>query len=213
MFEFLALALFLGIKHSFDADHLIAVSSLLQKAKSLRHSVQMAISWAIGHMATAVLVTIVLFVFRDSILSFILDKMEMLIAIMLVVLGLASLYQARIFHSHRHVHETKKHVHSHIHLQRNDHTHRHMFGIGIVHGLASNDELLLLLTVSLGLTSLGGMLVGVGVFSLGVVLGMIAFSLFLTYPILKISSEKLNQIVNASIGSISILYGIFLFVG
>jgi len=213
MFEFLALALFLGIKHSFDADHLIAVSNLLQKAKSLRHSVQMAISWAIGHMATAVLVTIVLFVFRDSILSFILDKMEMLIAIMLVVLGLASLYQARIFHSHRHVHETKKHVHSHIHLQRNDHIHRHMFGIGIVHGLASNDELLLLLTVSLGLTSLGGMLVGVGVFSLGVVLGMIAFSLFLTYPILKISSEKLNQIVNASIGSISILYGIFLFVG
>ena len=213
MFEFLALALFLGIKHSFDADHLIAVSNLLQKAKSLRHSVQMAISWAIGHMATAVLVTIVLFVFRDSILSFILDKMEMLVAIMLVVLGSVSLYQARIFHSHRHVHETKKHVHSHIHLQRNDHTHRHMFGIGIVHGLASNDELLLLLTVSLGLTSLGGMLVGVGVFSLGVVLGMIAFSLFLTYPILKISSEKLNQIVNASIGSISILYGIFLFVG
>ena len=43
MLEFAALALFLGMKHSFDADHLVAVSNLLTKARSLAHSAWMAV--------------------------------------------------------------------------------------------------------------------------------------------------------------------------
>ncbi len=83
-----------------------------------------------------------------------------------------------------------------------------MFGIGIMHGLASNDELLLLLTVSLGVSSVAEMVVGVGIFSLGVVLGMILFSILFTYPLIKISQEKLNHAVNIVAGSVSIFYGI-----
>lgn len=213
MFEFLILALFLGIKHSFDADHIIGVSNLLAKSKSLIDTIKMSISWAVGHMLTATLITILLFLFKDSVLSLILDKFEILVAIMLIVLGIISLYQARFFHSHEHEHEdiNKKHSHFHFHLKNTaheNHSHKHMFGIGIVHGLASNDELLLLLTASLGLTSLIDMIFGVAIFSIGVIIGMVAFGIFLTYPIIKVRSETLLKIVNGAVGSASIIYGL-----
>lgn len=215
MLSFLLAALVLGIKHSFDADHLIGVSNILAKSRSLGNTIKMSFSWAIGHMITAVLITILLFTFRDSILSFILDKFEILVAIMLIALGLISLYQARFFHTHKHKHSNSAHEHLHIHLKNNesDHSHKHMFGVGIIHGLASNDELLLLLTVSLGLSSLFDMILGVAVFSLGVVIGMIVFGIILTYPILKIRSEQLVKIVNGTVGVVSIGYGALMIVG
>ena len=222
MFEFLLLALFLGIKHSFDADHIIGVSNLLIKSKSLINTIKMSISWAIGHMLTAVLITFLLFAFKDSIFLLILnnlDKFEILVAIMLIILGVISLYQARFFHSHYHEHEhentSEEHSHFHMHLKNNNlnHSHKHMFGIGIIHGFASNDELLLLLTVSLGLTSLIEIIFSVAIFSLGVVIGMVAFGIFLTYPIIKIKSETLLKIVNAVVGSASIIYGVIMLTG
>ena len=214
MFEFIFLALGLGIKHSFDADHLIGVSNILAKSKSIMHTIKMALSWAGGHMLTASLITVLLFLFRDSILSIVLEKFELLVGIMLIVLGTFSLYKARIFHKHLHGHEVRQHSHLHLHLKNKDeHVHMHMFGIGIVHGLASNDELLLLLTVSLGLTSLIDMIAGVAIFSFGVVIGMIAFSIFLTYPIIKVESEKLHRLINVAVGSISIIYGFAMLFG
>ncbi|MEK6954300.1 MAG: sulfite exporter TauE/SafE family protein [Candidatus Micrarchaeota archaeon] len=215
MFEFLGLALFLGVKHSFDADHLVAVSNVLTRATNLKSSLKLGMSWAIGHMITATIITILLFTFKDSILPLILDKFETLVAFMLIGLGIWSLWSARVFHRHRHVHEGKKHEHLHVHLiaAKTDHSHRHIFGIGILHGLASNDELLILLTASLGVSSLFEMISGVAVFSLGVVLGMVAFSLIFTLPFLRIRGEALRRAVIGGVGGISILYGAMLLLG
>ena len=90
-----------------------------------------------------------------------------------------------------------------------------MFGIGIVHGLASNDEILVLLVASFGLATLTieGLLVGVGVFSLGVVAGMILFGLGLSYPILRWGDVKVRRIVNVVAAALSIGYGLFLLAG
>ncbi len=214
VFEFVILALVLGIKHSFDPDHLLAVSNLLRKVKSLKNSVKMAISWAAGHMITASLITLVLLSFKDSFLSFILDKFEIIVALMLIALGFISLSNSRIVEKHEHEHNGKKHSHFHFHLKKNStsHDHIHMFGIGIVHGLASNDELLILITVSLGISSVIDMLFGVAFFSLGVVIGMIIFTLIITFPLLKINSSIFTKIVNTFVGCISILYGVIMFV-
>ena len=229
MFEFILLALVLGIKHSFDPDHLLAVSNLLRKVKSLKNSVKMAIIWAAGHMITASLVTLILISFKDSFLSFLLDKFEIIVALMLIALGFISLSNSRIVEKHEHEHNGKKHSHLHLHLKKDitNHDHIHMFGIGIVHGLASNDELLILITISLGVSSVIYMLFGVAIFSLGVVIGMIIFTLVITYPLLKIHSSKLDgignsinlerssrltRLVNLFVGCISILYGVIMFV-
>ena len=82
-----------------------------------------------------------------------------------------------------------------------------MFRIGIVHGLASNDELLMLFTASLAVTSLGGLIAALGLFSFGVVLGMSIFAIVFSYPLVKLHSEKICKFVSFGTGSIGIAYG------
>lgn len=214
MIEIALTALFLGLKHSFDADHLIAVSNFLTPLKSLKSAFNAAFSWAMGHMLTAALITFLLFYFRETILSNFLKKFELIAAVMLVVLGILSLMRSRILHSHGHGHENLEHNHVHMHLANSSshldlhERHSHLFGIGIIHGLASNDELLLLLVVSMGLTGLAEMIFGVGVFSIGVMIGMISYSAFFTLPLIKANSEKIRQIASILVGMSSIFYGI-----
>ncbi len=215
MFEFALLALALGIKHSFDADHLVAVSNLLSGAKSLAKAARMSVSWAAGHMLTAAVITALLFTFKQEFLSLILGKMELAVALMLIFIGIISIWKSRAFHAHTHSHDGISHIHWHLHLAKDNesHTHKHMFGIGIVHGLASNDELLLLLTASLGLSTLADMVFGVAIFSFGVVLGMVAFSILFTYPLLKMPRQRLVSAVNLTVGCISVAYGAMMLFG
>ncbi len=216
---FLALALALGFKHSYDADHLVAVSTLLVRSHDLRRTALMSVSWAAGHMLTASGITMILFVFREALLSTYLVQFEVAVAVMLVAIGVvAILWEFRVFHrvgllhDHPHEHVGGTHRHPHVHLRRLG-DHGAMFGIGIVHGLASNDELLVLLVAAFAIQSLPELLVGVGVFSLGVVLGMVLFGLGLNYPMLRWGDAKVRRVVTVVTGVISIVYGALLLAG
>lgn len=209
------LAFALGAKHSLDADHLLAVSNFLSGAKGVRQAARMAFSWAAGHMMTAGLVTLALYFFRDAVLSLLLEKMELAVAVMLIIIGAYGLWSARLIHSHGHSHAGKKHGHPHVHVKSNagEHAHRHLFGVGIVQGLASNDELLLLLSLSLGLSGLAEMTVGVAFFSLGVIAGMILFSLAIALPVVKANARQFSSLLTLAAGTASIAYGVFLLSG
>ena len=193
--SFAGLALLLGFKHSYDADHIIAVANVLRKTNTLISAVKLSISWAIGHMATATVVTVLLYAFRESVLRIVLANFDKAVAIMLIILGLFSLKD--LFNLHSHTHK----------LGNIKHSHQHMFGIGIMHGLASNDELLILFAASLGLTALPGILLGVAIFSVGVVLGMVLFALVFSYPLLKARSEFYYRLITVIAGAASVAYG------
>ena len=212
MFEvmpLMLLALVLGFKHSYDSDHLIAVSNILRKVDSVKSSVSIGLSWAIGHMLTATVITILLFAFSKSFLNSVLPHFEKIVGILLIALGLFSLKDFLSFHSHRHSHGSLVHSHSHVHIKKNkNHAHAHMFGIGIIHGLASNDELLMLFAASLAIASMGSLILALGIFSLGVVAGMILFAAIFTYPLVKMHSERIYEFVSFGTGSIGIFYGI-----
>lgn len=212
MFElayFALLAFILGFKHSYDADHIIAVSNILRKSPSAGSAAKISISWAVGHMITAAIITIIIFILKDSLLKPVLEYFEVIAGIMLVALGCISLKDSFALHSHIHTHSGVTHSHPHLHLRdESRHAHRHMFGIGIIHGLASNDELLILLTASLGITSIGGILAGIGIFSIGVVLGMILFACLFSYSILKLRTARLYRLFLFGTGAISVAYGI-----
>ena len=208
LISFLLLALVLGFKHSYDPDHLIAVSNILRKVDSVKLAAKIGLNWAIGHMLTATIITILLFIFKESISSNILQHFEKVVGVMLIILGIISLKSILNFHSHRHKHDGIVHSHPHLHVKdKNNHSHAHMFGIGIIHGLASNDEILILLTASLAVTSLGGLLVGLGFFSIGVVLGMIFFAMIFSFPLIKLNSDKIYMAVSLITGSTGIAYG------
>ena len=208
LMPFAILALVLGFKHSYDADHLIAVSNILRRADSVKSSMKAGFSWAAGHMLTAAIITMLLFIFKKSFLNNVLPHFEKIVGLMLITLGILSLRDFFSFHSHRHSHGSIVHSHPHIHAKQDkNHSHRHIFGIGILHGLASNDELLALFAASLAVTSLGGLILALGFFSFGVVIGMVLFALIFSYPLIKMNSEKIYRLVSFGTGSAGILYG------
>ena len=210
LISFMALALVLGFKHSYDSDHLIAVSNILRKVDSVKSSIRVGLSWALGHMLTATIVTIALFIFKESFLDNVLPHFEKIVGAMLIMLGASSLRSFFSIHSHVHSHGDTVHSHPHLHIKKHkdkSHSHIHMFGIGIVHGIASNDELLILFTASLAVTSLGGLIMALGLFSLGVALGMAFFTIVFSYPLIKLHSEKIYKLVSFGTGSLGMVYG------
>src|SRR3989338_6862219 len=122
---FMALALVLGFKHSYDSDHLIAVSNILRKVDSIKSSIKIGLSWAIGHMLTATIIAIILFAFRESFLNNILPNFEKIVGILLIALGIFSLRDFLSFHSHRHSHGDLAHSHGHIHIKKSKNLHPH----------------------------------------------------------------------------------------
>ncbi len=213
----MVLALALGFKHSYDADHLVAVSNLITRSGSVKKTSFMSVSWAIGHMTTATVITVLLYAFRQTLLAEFLGNLDLLVAVMLVIIGVVGiLWEFNILHVHEHWHGLMQHTHLHTwlhgHLTRHG-EHKTMFSIGIVHGVASNDELLVLFVVALGVTTLSGILIGVGIFSLGVVVGMILFAASLNYPILRWGSAPVRHVVNVAVAVLSIAYAALLFAG
>ncbi len=207
------LSLLLGFKHSFDPDHIIAVSNFLPKARSIAHSATMGLMWALGHMATAIIVTYILFFFKDTFLKDVFGKFEILVAFMLVALGIFSIWQSKLLHFHKHGQDEKVHEHYHAHSKGlHRHAHKQIFGVGVIHGLASNDEILVLVTAALGLSTFLDVTVAVILFSLGVVVGMVCFTALISVPIIK-SRQKFMQWFNLLAGIVSIGYGIFFFIG
>src|SRR3989344_3241801 len=136
LISFMVLAIVLGFKHSYDSDHLIAVSNILRKVDSVKSSIRVGFSWGIGHMLTATIITVILFIFKESFLSDVLPHFEKIVGVMLIVLGILSLRDFFSLHSHRHSHGGIVHSHPHIHLKKyqdSRHSHIHMFGIGVIH--------------------------------------------------------------------------------
>src|SRR5437879_2297085 len=141
---FIVLALALWFKHSYDADHLVAVSNLITRSGSIRKTSLISVSWAAGHMVTAAIITVLLYAFRQTILSDVLAHLDLLVAVMLLLIGVIGLLWAfNVLHVHEHWHGLVQHRHFHTwlhgHLTKHG-EHKTMFSIGIVHGLASNDE-------------------------------------------------------------------------
>lgn len=213
-------AFILGIKHSFDADHLVAVSGFLSNASSTKRSTTLSVSWALGHMLTASILTIILFAFKETLLKEILSSMEYLVAFMLIAIAILTLaWEFEVLHFHSHEHKDKKvpeqqeeHSHIHIHLPRMN-QHGSMVGIGFIHGVASNDELLLLFTLTLGISNLLGILIGVFFFTIGVILGMIVYGMIINIPNKKYGQKRVSRIVNTTIASLTLAYGMWLLLG
>ncbi|MFQ5552818.1 MAG: sulfite exporter TauE/SafE family protein [Thermoplasmata archaeon] len=209
----LGLAIALGFKHAYDPDHVVAVSNVIARSNGLKKTSLLSVSWALGHMVTAATVAILLFAFREVFLTELLAVLEILVVVMLVVIGvLALLWEFNILHVHEHWHGLFKHRHLHTHAGKHG-GHGTMFSIGVVHGVASNDELLLLLVVALGVTSLGGLLVSVTAFTVGVVVGMILFGVAVSYPLLRWRKEKIRRTVTVVAAVLSLTYAALLLLG
>lgn len=85
------LGLVLGMRHATDADHIVALSTILSRQRSVGRAALVGSIWGIGHTLTIVAVGSLIILFGVHIPTRLGLAMEFGVAVMLVVLGLLNL--------------------------------------------------------------------------------------------------------------------------
>ena len=124
----LALGFMLGMRHATDPDHVVAVTTIVAGHRNVRSAALIGAAWGIGHTLTILLVGSGIILFKWVIPPRLGLGMELAVAIMLIVLGLANLAgtarwlrrersaaQRGAVHSHAHNHGDYIHTHPHAH--------------------------------------------------------------------------------------------------
>ncbi len=167
----LTFAAVVGFTHAFEADHLIAVSTMVARRKtSLPDALKQGAYWGLGHTSTILLVGALMIAAKVAIQSHTFSYFEAGVGLMLVLLGAYRLRKTWL-------HE-RRHAQAHT-PGTPPHHHRLAYGVGLVHGLAGSGALVLLVMTEIpntlhailyllifGVGSIAGMLLASGVFSL-----------------------------------------------
>jgi cadmium resistance protein CadD (predicted permease) len=88
-----------------------------------------------------------------------------------------------------------------------------ILSIGIIQGLASNDELFLVLVFTLGINDLSIVILGIIFFSLGVMTGMISWSSLINLPGVKAKKEIIIKYLNVIMALVALVYGFYCLLG
>lgn len=208
LFFVLFLGFILGIKHAFEADHVVAVSAIIVKQKNVLKSALIGLFWGIGHTVTLLIVSLFVIFLKVSLPDKLILLFEFLVGLMLIALGIRVLIKFKAVHVHEHKHDSLKHKHSHYHKKNETaHSHHSSFFIGLIHGLAGSGVLTLLVLSTIGSEILG--VVFVLLFGLGSILGMMLMSLVIGYPFLYIKKiPKIEKYIRLLAGTISVVLGL-----
>jgi len=134
----IALGFFLGMRHATDADHVIAVSTIVSRHRSVKHAAAIGALWGVGHTVTILIVGGGIILFGWVIPARVGLSMEFSVGLMLILLGalnltgmmpwLTTAVSAQRGHGHTHApgHDRSGLVHWHAHSHGDYiHTHSH----------------------------------------------------------------------------------------
>jgi hypothetical protein len=180
----------LGLRHATDADHVVAVTAIVARERSLRRAAWVGALWGVGHTLTLVLVGGAIVAFRLVIPPRVGLGLEFGVALMLIGLGYANLRAPAV-------------------PAREPSAARPLL-IGTVHGLAGSAAVALLV-----LATIRGTLPAVAyllVFGAGTIIGMVAVTVLLAAPALYAGSRVtgLQRGIRVAAGALSIVFGMLL---
>ena len=128
LLSILALGFVLGIRHATDPDHVVAVTTIVAGQRSVRGAALIGAAWGLGHTLTILLVGSGIIIFKWVIPPRVGLGMELSVAIMLIVLGLANLAgTVRWLRGRRLLSGRSARIHSHVH-RHGDYVHTHPHG-------------------------------------------------------------------------------------
>lgn len=192
----LILGFIIGIQHAFEPDHMAAIGTQLFKNKSkngitaiikstFTKSSIIGVFWGAGHTTTLVVIGLLSYFFTISMHDEIFSAFELLVGIMLIFLGITTIWKKKFIFSHRHPHQHSDgnlHFDAHDHSDSN-HNHAHKsYLIGMIHGLAGSGSLVVLSAATLD--SLEMTLTFILLFGIGSIIGMMLVSSLMGLPIL-----------------------------
>ena len=117
--------LLIGLRHSTDGDHVVAVSTMARDYKSLFKGLWVGVSWGLGHSTPLLVLGTLILLFKQSVLDFyesLAVYFEFGVALMLLFLGFQvfwKMYRGE-FHIHAHEHDGESHKHLHGTHQHED---------------------------------------------------------------------------------------------
>jgi sulfite exporter TauE/SafE len=136
----IGIGFFLGMRHATDPDHVVAVSTIVSRERSISRAGWIGILWGIGHTLTILVVGAAIILFGVVIPPRLGLTLEFSVALMLILLGVLNLTGAMHWLSHRFspAHPQHQGTHSHLH-SHGDYAHLHPHSHGAV--TASNDAM------------------------------------------------------------------------
>ena len=179
----------LGLRHATDADHVVAVTTIVARQRSWLQAARIGAVWGIGHSVTLFLLGGAIIGFRLVIPPRIGLGLEFAVALMLIGLGYANL-RRRDEPSAPSLHRP--------------------FWIGVVHGLAGSAAvaLLVLSTIRAPLEAAVYLLM----FGFGTIVGMMLVTLLLAAPTVYAGARvaRMQGSVRLAAGALSIVFGLLL---
>lgn len=183
------LGVLLGLRHATDADHVVAVTTIVSRERSLARAAWVGAIWGVGHTLTLVLLGGAIIAFRLVIPPRIGLGLEFGVALMLIGLGYSNIRR-----------RGEQEVPA---LTR-------PLLIGVVHGLAGSAAvaLLVLATIREPWAAAAYLLM----FGFGTVLGMMIVTAILALPALYAGNRMRTMRVSIQVaaGALSIVFGVLL---
>ena len=240
IFSPIFLGISVGIIHSTDVDHIVAISTFSRDYKKSFKSFWVGVSWGLGHSTPLFVLGLLILISKDSILALFDDfqnYLEGFVGIMLIFLGLQVFFKLLNGNFHIHSHNHNENSHSHFHG-----SHKHNLGnkdlgnkdshhyekhwllpelipffrtksyiIGVIHGLAGSGAIILTLIAD-SENIFSGLLILLS-FSIGTMLSMSIVAVIFSIPFSIFSNQnKVKDFFILFAGSLSIIIGIIFFI-
>jgi high-affinity nickel-transport protein len=195
-----------GMRHATDPDHVVAVTTIVARERSMWRAARVGALWGLGHTLTILLVGAVLVGAKVAITPRLGLSMEFAVAAMLVTLGVVNLVGARGAAAA----PAHAHPHTHPHVAAAGPFTLPPFLVGTVHGLAGSAAATLFVTALIpdprwAMTVLF-------VFGLATIAGMAAVTLLLAIPS-ALAADRVGQLqrwLRVGSGVVSIAFGLWL---
>jgi hypothetical protein len=190
-FGILLLSFLLGMRHATDADHVVAVTTIVSRQRSLPRAASIGALWGLGHTLTLLAVGGAMIVLKLAMPAWLGLTLELLVAVMLVVLGIASVVGGK--HNDRMI----------------DSSARPLI-VGTIHGMAGSAAFTLLALPLIASPMLAaGYLV---LFGLGTIAGLVVVTVAIALPSIYAAHriEGARQVLRYAAGFASIAFGLYL---
>lgn len=208
MLSVLLLGFVLGMRHATDADHVVAVSAIASRERSVRSALLVGVSWGLGHAVTVLVVGGAIVVLGIVIPPRVGLGMELSVAFVLIALGLVNVWGT--------LKEIRRVAHAHVSAPTDEPTRSvpagllRSVGVGVVHGLAGSAAVALLVLASIRDARLA--VLYLLVFGAGTILGMLALTSALALPVAFAAERfgKVHRALASTAGFVSIALGLVL---
>jgi hypothetical protein len=183
-------SLMLGMRHATDPDHIVAVTTIVSRERSVVKAAGIGAVWGAGHTITLLLVGGAIIAFKIGFNARLGLSMEFCVAIMLIVLGVLNLFD--------------------VQTKSGGPSGSQPFLVGVVHGLAGSAAAALLIVPLIDDPRWA--LLYLVTFGLGTIVGMSIVTISIAAPSLLAAAHmpSLQRSLRIASGAVSLVFGLYL---